>query len=179
MNSIIAEPDWEFWSRMETVYVWECASLAVSITPSDEAWESAELHAPDSLEAAKKIRKQVIGQIETGKMVTVSKHPTDHLWDKIRLSDFSAWAREAKLDLPEKFPRPVDDKPLTTKERTTLLTIIAALADEAKIDITRPSKAAGQIKAAIDRRGSNISARTIEEHLKRAPEALERTQKST
>jgi hypothetical protein len=66
-----------------------------------------------------------------------------------------------------------EDKPLSTKERTTLLTIIAALAKEAKIDISKPSKAADLIADMTQRLGSPVGKRTIEEKLKLIDDAVE------
>lgn len=66
------------------------------------------------------------------------------------------------------------EKLLSTKERTTLYTIIGLLAKEAKIDYSQPSAAAAVIKAAADLAGIDIGQRTIEEHLKKIPDALER-----
>lgn len=66
------------------------------------------------------------------------------------------------------------EKAVTTKERTTLLTIVALLAKEAKIDLTRPSKAAATIVEIAQIEGYQIGQRTIEEHLKKIPDALQR-----
>ncbi len=71
-------------------------------------------------------------------------------------------------------PSPAVDKPLGERERATLLTIIAALAEAAEIDASKPSKAATAIEALTARLGARVSARSIEDHLKRIPEALER-----
>ena len=64
------------------------------------------------------------------------------------------------------------EKPLERRERTTLLVIIAALANMAKIDVTKPSKAAGNIENQTQLMGARVAARTIENHLKRSREAL-------
>ena len=67
-----------------------------------------------------------------------------------------------------------EEKALTTKERNVLLCMIAALANEAKIDIKRPSKAADLIRdIAHQKLGVAIGETTIEAHLKRIPDALE------
>lgn len=70
------------------------------------------------------------------------------------------------------------EKPLGTTERTSLLTIIAALAKAAGIDISKPSKAALSIESLTDQIKAPVAKRTIEEHLKRIPDALERRIKS-
>jgi hypothetical protein len=67
----------------------------------------------------------------------------------------------------------VDGRPLERRERTTLLTMIAALAALAKVDLSKPSSAAVAIESQTARMGARVAARTIENHLKRVPEALE------
>ncbi len=71
------------------------------------------------------------------------------------------------------------DRPLKELERATLLTIIAALAREAGIDISKASKAGAIIEAQINKLGARVSARTIEAHLKCIPDALERRGKTS
>ncbi|WP_144290086.1 hypothetical protein [Ideonella sp. A 288] len=67
-----------------------------------------------------------------------------------------------------------DDAPLATKERTTLLCIVGTIAREAKFDISRPSKAAAAIVDSAAAVGVKLGQRTVEEWLKRVPDALER-----
>ena len=57
--------------------------------------------------------------------------------------------------------------------------IIAALAGLAGIDVTRPSKAAIAIESETVRKGARVAARTIENQLRRIPEALERKKPKT
>lgn len=66
------------------------------------------------------------------------------------------------------------DRPLGTRERTTLLTVIAALAGEANIQLVSPSKSAELIASMTEKMGTPVAKRTIEEHLKRVADALER-----
>lgn len=66
------------------------------------------------------------------------------------------------------------DRPLGERERATLLTVIAALARIAKVEISKPSKAAEVIERETIALGARVSARAIEDHLKRIPDALER-----
>lgn len=66
------------------------------------------------------------------------------------------------------------EKPLSTKERNVLLCIIAAIAKEAKLDVTTPSKTAAAIRnIAHEKLGIAIGESTIEAHLKKIPDALE------
>jgi hypothetical protein len=61
-----------------------------------------------------------------------------------------------------------------TKERTIMLTIISVLAKEAKIDLNKHNKAARTIVDIAEREGVRLAERTVEEHLKKVPDALER-----
>jgi hypothetical protein len=54
-----------------------------------------------------------------------------------------------------------------------LLVIIAALAKLARIDVAKASSAAASIESQTALMGARVAARTIENHLKRIPEALE------
>lgn len=70
-------------------------------------------------------------------------------------------------------PEPGTDRPVGRRERSTLLVIIAALAKLARVDIAKASSAAVAIENETVLMGARVAARTIEEHLKRIPEALE------
>jgi hypothetical protein len=76
---------------------------------------------------------------------------------------------EARLSEPHQRA----EKPLKRRERTTLLVMIAALAELADIDVTKPTKAAVAIESQIALKGARVAVRTIENHLKRIPDALE------
>lgn len=64
------------------------------------------------------------------------------------------------------------EKPLSTKERNTLLCIIAALCKEAKLPYDKPSKAAGMIVSTAAQMGLSLGETTVEGHLKKIPDAL-------
>lgn len=65
-----------------------------------------------------------------------------------------------------------EGKPLGTRERHTLLTIIAAMCGALKISTDKPGKGAQYIEGLTDELGAHVSKRAIEEHLKRVPDAL-------
>ena len=68
---------------------------------------------------------------------------------------------------------PTLEKAVSTRERNTLLTIIAALARAARIPVDPPGKAALSIEGLTAELGFRVSKRAIEEHLKKIPDALE------
>lgn len=75
---------------------------------------------------------------------------------------------------PEHNSKSPMEKPLGERERASLLVIISALAKELQIDIAMPSKAACRIENMTQVLGARVVARTIENHLKRIPDAMER-----
>ena len=70
------------------------------------------------------------------------------------------------------------EKPMTTRERNTLLTIIAALCKDTGYDYLKAAKTAGLIQSTAARMGVSIGETTIEGHLKKIPHALETRMKS-
>jgi hypothetical protein len=64
------------------------------------------------------------------------------------------------------------EKPLSKRERDTLLTIIGVLCKEAKLNYATHAKTAGLIKNMADHMGVSIGETTIEGHLKKIPDAL-------
>ena len=81
----------------------------------------------------------------SNKSISTKRSITDYQ-PAARLPDDSAFVvrTDAITDFLSQLSENADStKPLGERERATLLTIVAALAAEAKIDITKPSKAAG------------------------------------
>ena len=64
------------------------------------------------------------------------------------------------------------DKPLGKRERDSLLTIIAALCEDAGYDYTKAAKTAGLIQSTAAKMRVSIGDTTIEGHLKKIPGAL-------
>ena len=97
------------------------------------------------------------------------------------LETFIASRRKSAPEPPEPpFPDTTTlNNPVGERERTTLLTLIAALCQHAKIDVARPSAAGVTIAALTEALGARVSARTIENHLRKIPDALERRGKTS
>ena len=79
----------------------------------------------------------------------------------------------AKLKRYESKDAAMVERPLSTRERNTLLTIIAALCKDAGHDFTKHAKTAGLIESTASKMGLSIGDTTIEGHLKKIPDALE------
>lgn len=108
--------------------------------------------------------------VPDGEQVTPAKRT-------IRHADLAAWMAGNWTGPIPAFMQagdpPKPNETLGTRERNTLLTIIAALCKEAKIDHTKPAKAARLIQGAAAEMGASVGESTIEGHLKKIPEALE------
>jgi hypothetical protein len=85
----------------------------------------------------------------------------------VKISSLHAF--EARLSEPSEKA----EKPIGGRERNTLLVIVAALCKLAKIDVNRSSAAGKTIESETVAMGARVPSRTIEEHLKRIPEALD------
>ena len=103
-----------------------------------------------------------------GDDIVVQRGEVARWLDAIGLKSKYVFKREAKAQAADE----LIDKPLSTRERDTLLTIIAALCKEAKIDYTKPAKAAGMIQSTAALMQVSIGETTIENHLKKIPDAL-------
>jgi hypothetical protein len=94
---------------------------------------------------------------------------------QFRRSEISRWLSATGLHSSYKFdvkPSVQFEKPLAERERTSLLIIIGLLSGEAKIDLTKPAKAAGLIADMAIKAGVRIGETTIENHIKKVAEAL-------
>lgn len=74
-------------------------------------------------------------------------------------------------DSPDAPPK-LEEKPVATSERNSLLVIIAVLCKEAKMEYTRHAKTAALIADTAEKMGLAIGESTIEGHLKKIPDAL-------
>lgn len=83
----------------------------------------------------------------------------------------TASAIEAILSQPSSATAIVE-KPIETRERNTLLCIIAALCKEAGYDYNKAAKTASNIASTAAGMGLQIGETTIENHLKKITDAL-------
>jgi hypothetical protein len=192
--------DWHYWRNLREVELWQASLLSLNINPDtvqhdpdgwvtgphnapyllEESFPSAQLH--DSYRKRLNLLKSnLLDQTHfTGGIV----RQTAPYKSTVKLSEFAAWLELLGVPIPPELQEiaaaPLqpskggveDEKPLSTRERNTLLTIIAALCKEAGVDCARPAKAAGQIKNMASLMGIEIGETTIEEHLKKIPDAV-------
>ena len=133
--------------------------------------------------------KQEIERCEREKVVALDKSPkTDAgLIEKLKRAEQSLSAANSELDrlktrLSEAhetidcFRRADSEKPLNTKERNGLLTVIAALCDYSAVKYNERG-AAGQIGRMMEEIGAPLDDDTIRGYLKKIPDALETRKK--
>ena len=99
--------------------------------------------------------------------------------DAVECEKLSLWDYVTKLPvkvgngkLSDALPAMTQQEKIGTRERDTLLTIIAVLCREAKLDYTTASKTAALIQSTAATMGVSIGETTIEGHLKKIPDAL-------
>ena len=131
---------------------------------------------------------EIISETEYSELIHYLQLETERLFEIWEHSDFDdenppafyiEWAKAvdckpiwADYALDKKLIE-TEPKPLINRERETLLIIIAALAQEAKIDISKTSKIGDLIADLTQKMGCPVGATTIEEKLKLIPDALE------
>lgn len=175
------KPDWSEWSSVKQAKLWEAVALAINIEPrSFYSFGERKLDLiynrthPSSFT---KLLKLALGNISVGGVLRPSsidfESPEGLEESEIKLSNFVKWAKSLKLELPSDFPgvtrivlKPNLEIRLDQGERSSLLALIAILADQAKIDISQPSKAANLIEGLTTSIGSRVSIGAIAGHLK-------------
>lgn len=118
---------------------------------------------------------------DPGRKGFYSRSPSAFPEDSVLVVETTELSEPAATLLPSPVVAPPDDldKPLATRERSTLLTIIAALAKRLRLDVSKPSAAAADIEKLTEAMGARVPARTVEEHLRKIPDALEKRSKSS
>lgn len=179
----LSKPNWDEWKSAKQAKLWEAASLACDLDPRNFKINGQPVFRfigglPEPIQEVLSMAKGSIGAGGVLKPVFLSRVLEE---SEVTLANFSKWAESIGLDIPEAFPgksvskqTSQEETALGERERATLLTLIAALAQEAGIDISKPSKAAGLIEGLTMRLNARVAARTIEDHLKRIPAALEK-----
>lgn len=181
----IAKPDWTKWLPVKTGKLWQAAALACNHDPSNFRFFNDGTLSPfarcsnEFTELLALAKHNVGGRLKT---IAINKAAIEE--SEVSFPEFFSWLKKIGYELPQELLGSVnseatpltEDTPLGERERATLLTLIAALCDGADIDITKPAKAASIIEGLTLRIGSRIASRTIVEHLKRIPAALEKRQ---
>lgn len=180
----LSKPNWDEWKSAKQAKLWEAASLACDLDPRNFKINGQPVFRfigglPEPIEELLSMAKGSIGAGGVLKPVFLSGEGLAE--SEVTLANFSKWAESIGMGLPQAFPgksvskqTSQEETALGERERATLLTLIAALAQEAGIDISKPSKAAGLIEGLTMRLNARVAARTIEDHLKRIPAALEK-----
>lgn len=177
-------PDWEKWKAETKGRLWHAVALACNYDPSNFKFQNFEElstyfgpHPKDFAELLT-LAKSNLGN----KLKAIEINKDAHEESKVSFPAFFSWLKATGYELPPELLGPVNNKaaplteeaPLTERERTTLLKLIAALAHEAGIDISKPSKAAGLIEGLTIRINNRVSPRAIENHLKKIPATLDK-----
>lgn len=182
-----------FWLRLDTWHLCDSAMLFADINPDSVQWESnifiglKALNNKDYLcdlsnpipfwDSELKIFQGKYDDLHRILFNPDIEHDTPHNWieralaKKISIPWLGFAIEQGFYEKPKQLLEV--EKPISDKERETLLVIFAALAKEARIDILKTSKAGEIIASMTQQLGASIGATTIETHLKKIPQALE------
>lgn len=177
----LIKPDWDKWKSVKRMKLWEAIALALDVDPSNfYFFGERKLDTVFNNRQPPRFAKLLeiaLGNISAGGVLKPDSIDLDAPHEsEIKVSNFVKWAKSKPINaaLPSNFPgvsisspAPKVTKPSGENERSTLLRLIAALAEEAKLDMAHPSKTAYAIEDCTVRLGARVSARTIENHLKR------------
>lgn len=160
----------ETWLRLSDVEDWcRCRNLDTGDL-FGQYWDDEQKIFEDMAESGEVTRMKYETQNFDAELETLSSNGK---WDENMMEQYSKLMRENFVLRSTKSQARTAERPIATKERKTLLTIIAALAKEAKINANDPGKAALSIESLTQLMGTPVSKRAIEEHLKKIPGALE------
>ena len=175
--------DWDKWGKLGIVRIWQAAALSCNVPPESISFQDTKGNLYSAIRNVPLYVSELIdlakSAIASGKLRAKSLDGSTVENCEVDLIEFSSWVCDIGKKLPPEFPRsaqttiePVPETSLGERERTTLLILIAALAKEARIDVTKVSKAVGLIEDLTHQLGTRVAARTIEDHLKRIPKAI-------
>ncbi|MCM2346114.1 MAG: hypothetical protein NDI95_05635 [Acidovorax soli] len=155
LNSWVSFADFEEW----------CESRSIRLGDSwFEFLKDESLIAESAAEAMDERRRRLEGFFADQDIDDLKENFETHGIDYLIEEAASLRAKVKKL---EKKTLANEEKPLATRERNTLLTIIAALCKEAKLDHTKHAKTAGLIEDTAKKMGLSVGETTIEGHLKK------------
>ncbi|MBU2640927.1 MAG: hypothetical protein KJ889_03890 [Gammaproteobacteria bacterium] len=172
------KPNWDGWKSVKQAKLWVAVALARNIEPKHfDYFRTGKLDTKFTQQPPQftSLLTLAINNISANGVLKPIVIDWDSLSDsEIRFSNFVKWAKSFKVELPPNFPGTTahssiskDQSSSDENERSILLTLIAVFAEELKLDITYPSKTAGLIEDLTTRVGARVSARAIENHLKR------------
>lgn len=176
----LTKPTWDDWKSVKKAKLWEFVALALDINPSNFYFFGE--HKLDTVFNSRQpprfiqLLKRALGNVSAdGVLRPVSTDLEKPEESEILLSQFVKWTKSITgFELPPDFPGTTRTQlkanieiRLDDSERSQLLALIAVLADQAKIDISKSSKAATLIEGLTVSIGCRVSTGAIAGHLKR------------
>ena len=175
MTETTSEQSWrDEWKKQDAWTAAEFAMLCCGWNPGLREHPDQEQYNNALEMISRAVRVNILPVFELRWAGTVA----DQLYASVPLFEPKAVAKWATKHFSQ-FPFGPDDfdvvgDALDTRERTTLLITIAALATLAELDISQHSKAAEVIASKSEQMGAPIAKRTVEKHLSRVADAIER-----
>lgn len=183
--------DWQVWQHVPAARLWEAVALSLnrdprSINVHPQSWmadrfifEESKPFTDRLMIAERNLTASGAGLRARSLVIGAPSQCS------VSLAEFAAWALSLPWDIPPELERiaashsmsvsddvAVTESPITTRERNTLLTIIAALCDYSGIDPAGKGTA-NQIAKMTETLGATVTDDTIRKALAKIPDALE------
>lgn len=184
--------DWQVWQHVPDAHLWEAVAISLNREPRSikvypQGWMDNGLIFEESKPFTDRLliaERNLTAAAGTGLRAHSLVVGTPYQCS-VSLAEFAAWALSLPWDIPPEMERmaatasmsdpddvPNTEPPFTTRERNTLLTIIAALCEYSGIDPAERG-AASQIAKMTDGLGATVTDDTIRKALAKIPDALE------
>jgi len=199
--------DWQYWTGFREVELWQAVLLSLGLDPdqmehSKDSWMfGSSGGAPFLKDIGFPDRASIEGYRKRLALLSNNRSDRNSFTagtirmgspnrNGVKLGEVSAWLIGKNMSVPTELAeisqspssnRPQlesrVDLPLNVRERASLLLIIAALCNHSKLDFKKRSKTAGIILRELQQIGCEIGESTIEGHLKKIPDLVERRTK--
>jgi len=181
---------WSVWKHIPDVNVLQAVALSLNIDPQKirthgQSWMTGEAVVIEAEEFHDRLQILKANLTYTGDLEITSMQLGGGLGTKITVTSFARWASSLGWIIPDELRElganveraplvpPTPDAPLKTKERDTLLILIAALCRHGGIDWNQRGIASA-IELLTEQLGARVNDDTIRDVLKDISEALRR-----
>ena len=197
VSAVLSEASWDVWgdSKLD-VYMWQAVLLSMNLEPRGneslglfmaDQWRTVRNGVPvpgadaEIYRIAKELEDllpQAVHGFRGSKPVHLENpKPDDPNWRVVSLGEFGAWAAARGWDIAKQLPRDApaalnSAEPLGTRQRRTLLVVIAALCRKAGID-PNSRGASTQIASATEELGVPVGEDSIRTMVRDIPDAIE------
>ena len=188
---MIMSPDYQYWANRDLWKAWQAVQLLLKVQPGQNPESGLDRYNPISRSLSEEYHARMVMVRDALDLGTLRPYKDtedyySHEFRRLRPKEFLKWAQGKGWEIPEELadilesPDPKSEQPdtveenLDPRERATLLRIIAVLAKEAELDLSKHQASAATVlqMGATHRIELPTSQNTIANKLKEANELL-------